>query len=347
VSRDKAVGNDTAVYSSVYISPAVPAASADEIRDVNSRYHDVAAPDYDSKWGISFDGTGQGLVVAKLRKALGGGATTRFERTLEIGAGTGYFTLNLMRAGLIREAVCTDISQGMLDQLQRSAGEMGLEVKTARCDAQALPFPDDSFDLVFGHAVLHHLPDLDAAFREFRRVLRPGGRVAFCGEPSEYGDRLARVPKRAALAVAPAWRRLLGVGRRVDDYASDSEAAEHGLEHVVDVHAFTPGQLDGFASRAGFDGVRVTGEELVAGWFGWANRTLESTAEARQVPRGWHLYAYRGYMLLKALDDNLLERALPPAIFYNLLMSAQVPVDAGAGTRGSNGAQAALPAAAL
>jgi ubiquinone/menaquinone biosynthesis C-methylase UbiE len=334
------------VYSRVYISRAVPPASADEIRDVNSRYHDVAAPDYDSKWGINFEAVGRELVSAKLKKALGAGSGgVRFGRALEIGAGTGYFSLNLLQAGVIEDAVCTDISRGMLDELERSAQKLGLRVETARCDAQALPFPDDSFDLVFGHAVLHHLPDLDAAFREFRRVLKPGGRVAFCGEPSEYGDRLARVPKRAAMRVAPAWRRLLGVGKRVDDFASDSEAAEHGLEHVVDVHAFTPSQLSGFATRAGFDGVRVTGEELVAGWFGWANRTLESTAEPRQIPRGWHLYAYRGYMVLKALDDAVLERALPPAIFYNLLMSAEVPAaDEGAPRAG---AQAALPAAAL
>jgi ubiquinone/menaquinone biosynthesis C-methylase UbiE len=331
------------MYPRVYYCPAVPPASADEIRDVNCRYHDVAAPDYDSKWGISYGTVGQELVSAKLRKALGGGSRAHFDRALEIGAGTGYFSLNLLQAGVVREAICTDISQGMLDELQCSAGRLGLQVETVRCDAQQLPFADDSFDLVFGHAVLHHLPDLDAAFREFRRVLRPGGRVAFCGEPSEHGDRLARVPKRAALAVAPAWRRLLGVGARIDEFASDSEAAEHGLEHVVDVHAFTPGQLQGFAARAGFQGVRVTGEELVAGWFGWANRTLESTAEARQIPRGWHMYAYRGYMALKALDDRLLERALPPAIFYNLLVSAQAPAEA-APARASR-AQAALPAA--
>ena len=211
----------------------------------------------------------------------------------------------------------------MLDELERSAEKLGVRVETARCDAQELPFPDDSFDLVFGHAVLHHLPDLDAAFREFRRVLRPGGRVAFCGEPSEYGDRLARVPKRAALAVAPAWRRLLGVGRRIDDFASDNEAAEHGLEHVVDVHAFTPSQLQGFADRAGFDGVRVTGEELVAGWFGWMNRTLESTAHPGQIPPLWFSWAYHGYLALKALDTRVLEGRLPPAIFYNLLVSAR------------------------
>jgi ubiquinone/menaquinone biosynthesis C-methylase UbiE len=303
----------------------------------------VAAQDYDSKWGISFEAVGRELVAAKLRKALGDRSAS-FGRALEIGAGTGYFSLNLLRGGVIREAVCTDISQGMLDELSRSAERLGLSVETARCDAQQLPFPDDSFDLVFGHAVLHHLPDLDAAFREFRRVLRPGGRVAFCGEPSEYGDRLARVPKRAALADAPAWRRMLGVGLRIDDFASEGEAAVHGLEHVVDVHAFTPRQLQGFATRAGFDAVRVIGEELVAGWFGWANRTLESTAESRQIPRRWHLYAYRGYMLLKALDDAVLERALPPAIFYNLLMSARVPAEAGAGENGHR-PRPALPAA--
>ena len=303
----------------------MPPASADEIRDVNSRYHDVAAADYDSKWGISYGSVGRELVATKLRKALGAGSTAPFGRALEIGAGTGYFSLNLLQAGVIGEAVCTDISRGMLDELERSAERLGLRAETARCDAQALPFADDSFDLVFGHAVLHHLPDLDAAFREFRRVLRPGGRIAFCGEPSEYGDRLARAPKRAALAVAPAWRRLLGVGVRIDDFGSDSEAAEHGLEHVVDVHAFTPGQLHGYAARAGFDSVRVTGEELVAGWFGWANRTLESTAESRQIPRGWHLYAYRGYLLLQTLDRSLLEPRLPAALFYNLLLSARVP----------------------
>jgi ubiquinone/menaquinone biosynthesis C-methylase UbiE len=305
----------------------MPAASADEIRDVNARYHDVAASDYDAKWGISYEEPGRRLVVAKLSKTLGAPAAG-FGRALEIGSGTGYFSLNLARAGLIGELVATDISQGMLDELAASARRLGVSVETVCTESERLPFEDDSFDLVFGHAVLHHLPDLDASFREFRRVLRPGGRIAFCGEPSFHGDRLAAFPKRAAMAVAPYWRRLLGVGPRVDDFSDEAEAVEHGLEHVVDVHAFTPEQLERLAAAAGFETVRVSGEELVAGWFGWANRTLESTAEPRQIPHLWHHYAYRGYMALKQLDDRLLERALPPAIFYNLLVSAQVPLDA-------------------
>jgi ubiquinone/menaquinone biosynthesis C-methylase UbiE len=319
----------------------MPAPSADEIRDVNARYHDVAAADYDAKWGISYEETGRRLVVAKLRKALGGPAR-RFDRALEIGSGTGYFSLNLMRAGLIGELVATDISRGMLDELAASARRMELDVETVCTESERLPFPDNSFDLVLGHAVLHHLPDLEASFREFRRVLRPGGRIAFCGEPSFHGDRLASVPKRAAMAVAPWWRRLLGVGPRIDEFDA-AEAVEHGLEHVVDVHAFTPDQLQQVATAAGFESVRVSGEELVAGWFGWANRTLESTAEARQMPALWYQYAYRGYMVLKALDEGLLEPRLPPAIFYNLLLSAEAPLD---GSLASLEPQAASAAAA-
>src|SRR3954452_14358718 len=211
-------------------------ASPDEIRDVNARYHDVAAADYDAKWGISYEEPGRQLAVAKLRKAPGG-PLRRLDRALEIGAGTGYFSLNLMRAGLIDELIATDISQGMLDELADSARRLDLEVETACTESERLPFEDASFDLVFGHAVLHHLPDLEASFREFRRVLRPGGRIAFCGEPSFHGDRLAALPKRAALAAAPFWRRLLGVGPRVDAFEDEAEAHEHGLEHVVDVHA--------------------------------------------------------------------------------------------------------------
>ena len=309
--------------------------SHDEIREVNVRYHDVAAADYDSKWGISYAPEGRAQVIAKMRRALGGDA--RFGRALEIGAGTGYFTLNLLRAGMIDEAVATDISLGMLHELEESAKRLGVRIETAQCEADTLPFPDDSFDLVFGHAVLHHLPDLDAAFAEFRRVLRPGGRIAFCGEPSRHGDRIAGLPKRAALAIAPAWRRLTGARERALPGTEDEER-DHWLEHVVDVHAFTPGQLEELVERAGFEGVRVTGEELVAGLFGWLNRTLESTAEPESVPMPWIRYAYYGYLGLKQVDTRLLEGRLPPAIFYNLLVSATAP--GAAPSAGANGGRA-------
>src|SRR5580698_11379984 len=80
-----------------------PTLNAEEIRHVNTRYHDVAADHYDAKWGIDFGDVGQAQVISKVRKALGR-EPARFERSLEIGSGTGYFTLNLMLAGLIGNA---------------------------------------------------------------------------------------------------------------------------------------------------------------------------------------------------------------------------------------------------
>jgi hypothetical protein len=94
------------------------------------------------------------------------------------------------------------------------------------------------------------------------------------------------------------------------------------------VHAFTPRDLAALARRSGFDDVRVSGEELTATWFGWMNRTLESTAEPEGVPWLWRQYAYRGYLALQRLDRTVLEQRLPPAIFYNLLISARKPVSA-------------------
>jgi ubiquinone/menaquinone biosynthesis C-methylase UbiE len=179
--------------------------TADEIRDVNTRYHDVAADTYDTKWGIDFGEIGQGQVLGKLRKLLGSELDDGYDRSLEIGAGTGYFSLNLLQAGVVSHATCTDISPGMVSTLNANARRLGLDVKAARADAESLPFADQSFDLLLGHAVLHHLPNLRRAFAEFHRVLRPGGRVVFAGEPSRLGDTIASVPKRSAGLVAPIW----------------------------------------------------------------------------------------------------------------------------------------------
>jgi ubiquinone/menaquinone biosynthesis C-methylase UbiE len=304
--------------------PASPTATPDEIRDANTRYHDAAAAEYDAKWGIDFGAVGQNQVRAKLVKALGAEPAEPFGDALEIGAGTGYFSLNLLQLGVIERATATDISPGMLATLERSASELGLEVRTEATDAESLPFADESFDLVFGHAILHHIPDLARAFTEFDRVLRPGGTVAFCGEPSRYGDRLAAIPKRAGMVAAPVWRRLLGASPAswTTDDASDHD---HSLESEVDVHAFSPDELRAFARSAGFERVRLRGEELVANAYGWLLRSLEATAEPTEVPFGWRHFAYRSYIALQRLDTALLEPRLPPELFYNLVLSARKP----------------------
>ena len=303
--------------------PASPTATPEHIKDVNTRYHDAAADSYDAKWGIDFGDTGQEQVRLKLVKALGGLSGRSFGDGLEIGSGTGYFSLNLLQLGVIETLTATDISPGMLKRLSATAEALGLDVGTVATEAEELPFDDESFDLVFGHAVLHHIPDLEQAFSEFRRVLRPGGVIAFAGEPSRYGDRLAAVPKRAGMIVAPAWRALLRARPRAVPEAEQSNG--HALEGEVDVHAFAPADLRRMLGATGFEDRRVGGEELLANAWGWGLRTVESTAEPDSVPWGWRSFAFRSYIALQKVDTRLLEPRLPAELFYNLLVSGRKP----------------------
>ncbi len=303
--------------------PASPTATPDRIKDANTRYHDAAARGYDAKWGIDFGATGQEQVRQKLAKALGGPGGERFGDALEIGSGTGYFSLNLMQLGAIERLTATDISPGMLGRLSETAATLGLTVETVATEAEQLPFEDESFDLVCGHAVLHHIPDLDQAFAEFRRVLRPGGMIAFAGEPSRYGDRLAALPKQTGMLVAPVWRRLTGARHRAVAEADQSHG--HALESEVDVHAFAPADLRRLLRDAGFADRRVGGEELLSNAWGWGLRTVESTAEPDSVSWAWRSFAFRSYIALQKVDTRLLEPRLPAELFYNLLLSARKP----------------------
>ena len=112
----------------------------------------------------------------RLREAL---EPSSGERVLEIGPGTGYYSLDL--AGWLApdgELQLLDLQQEMLDHAMRRVAERGLgNVVAVRADATALPFDDASFDAVVLTAVLGEIPDRDAALREIARVLKPRGRL--------------------------------------------------------------------------------------------------------------------------------------------------------------------------
>lgn len=307
----------------------------EEIKDANIKYHDAAAGEYDAKWGIDYGPIGRGQVAIKTNKVLGK-ADRRFARGLEIGSGTGYFSLNMMQNGTIEEVVCTDISSGMLKVVEQSAERLGFSdrVTTKHTEAEGFDIPDESFDLVFGHAVLHHLPNLQESFNEFHRLLKPSGMIFFAGEPSATGDRLARYPKTAGHKLSPYWRRVLRVRQASKEEAANGNRAAHdaaheeghAMEHLVDVHAFKPDDLSGFAKTAGFEDVNVIGEELAANWFGWFNRALETDGLQTDIPNAWRQYAYRGYLGFQWFDRVALEGRLPTSIFYNLMIGGRKAV---------------------
>jgi ubiquinone/menaquinone biosynthesis C-methylase UbiE len=101
------------------------------------------------------------------------------ERLLEIGPGTGYYTLDIAGwVGTDGRVEVFDLQQEFLDHVTARAAERGLEnVVPTQGDAIALPYGDGSMDATVLTAVLGEIPDPVAALREIRRVLKPGGRL--------------------------------------------------------------------------------------------------------------------------------------------------------------------------
>jgi SAM-dependent methyltransferase len=113
-------------------------------------------------------------------------------RLLETAAGTGIVTAALAEALPQAEIVATDLNQAMLDVA--AARGLPARVSFQAVDAQALPFPDASFDLVVCQFGAMFFPDRVCAYREARRVLRPGARFLF-----NVWDSLAHNPVSALL----------------------------------------------------------------------------------------------------------------------------------------------------
>ena len=296
-----------------------------DAKQANIAYHDYEAEQYDEKWSISYDERCIDYARDRFAKIAGRDGWP-YPKVLEIGCGTGFFTLNLMPAGVIGEAWVTDISPGMVGVAQRNAKELGLEVHGEVCDAETLPFDDASFDLVVGHAVLHHIPDVELALREVLRVLKPGGRLVFAGEPTRIGDRIARKLSHATWVVttkAAQLRPLALWARPVDELRASSEAA--ALESQVDLHTFTPAELARLAICAGAVDVRVATEELTAAWFGWPVRTFEAAVRPERLGYRWRFFAYRAWQRLSWVDDTVLSRVVPRGLFYNALLTARRP----------------------
>ncbi|MBN9620178.1 MAG: class I SAM-dependent methyltransferase, partial [Actinobacteria bacterium] len=231
--------------------------------------------------------------------------------------GTGFFTLNLKLAGVIEEAHVTDLSPGMVEVARRNARGLGFEVQGRVADAERLPYDDESFDIVIGHAVLHHIPDLDTAFAEILRVLRPGGRFVFAGEPTRHGDYVARRLSRFTWWATTRATRLpqLADWRRPQAELDESSRAA-ALESVVDIHTFVPDELEALARRAGAGEVRVTTSELLASWFGWPVRTFECAVPRERLGLRWANFAFHGWQRLSVVDARL-EGVVPRGLFYN------------------------------
>lgn len=101
------------------------------------------------------------------------------ERILEVGPGTGYYSLDVAEwIGPQGSLDILDVQQEMLDHTMERAVDRGLaNVNPALADATEMPYAEDTFDAAYLVTVLGEIPDQDAALRELCRVLKPGGRL--------------------------------------------------------------------------------------------------------------------------------------------------------------------------
>ncbi|WP_343598866.1 class I SAM-dependent methyltransferase [Mycobacterium sp.] len=312
-----------------------PRASADQVEAARHDsklaqvlYHDWEAETYDEKWSISYDQRCIDYARSCFDSIVPAAETHRlpYDRALELGCGTGFFLLNLIQSGVARRGSVTDLSPGMVKVAVRNGQSLGLDVDGRVADAETIPYDDGTFDLVVGHAVLHHIPDVEQALREVLRVLRPGGRFVFAGEPTTVGDRYARTLSTLTWRITTAAVKLPGLGgwRRPQAELDDSSRAA-ALEALVDLHTFTPRDVEQMATRAGAADVATATVEFTAAMLGWPLRTFEATVPPGRLGWGWARFAFTSWKALSWVDATLWRRVVPKGWFYNVMLTGVKP----------------------
>jgi ubiquinone/menaquinone biosynthesis C-methylase UbiE len=114
-------------------------------------------------------------------------AQARSLRVLEVGVGMGSDYLEWLKAGALATGV--DLSSASLERARRRCELAGYKPDLQPADAEHLPFPDDTFDVVYSYGVMHHSPNTNQCLREAWRVLKPGGqaRIMVYHHPSLTG----------------------------------------------------------------------------------------------------------------------------------------------------------------
>jgi SAM-dependent methyltransferase len=197
------------------------------------------------------------------------------ERVLDVAAGNGNATLAAARR--FAEVVSTDYVPSLLASGSRRAVAEGLPVRFQAADAEALPFDDESFDVVLSTFGVMFAPDHDAAARELARVCRPGARIGLASwTPEGFIGQLFKVvarhvPPPAGVRSPALWGTAAHVDALLGPKASDVSHDKRtfvfrykSAEHFVDVFRTYFGPIHkAFAALDG-DGQRAFEQELLA-----------------------------------------------------------------------------------
>ncbi len=171
----------------------------------------------------------------------------RGKKILEIGLGQGAESEQIIRRGARWSGL--DLTQESVDRVGVRLAIRALPHDDLRQgSALTIPWPDDTFDLVFSHGVLHHIPDIRTAQSEIHRVLKPGGTlVAMLYSRTSLNYQVSiRVVRRAALAMAYPLRRSEFLRKSAPVLRQHLANAEsEGLRHYLALDNFTHRNTDG------------------------------------------------------------------------------------------------------
>lgn len=182
---------------------------------------------------------------------------------LEIGSGTGQLTWGLSNRFPFKSVHACDISTRFLQKAAGVVGASGSPVYYYACDANFLPFRENSFDLVVGHSVLHHFIDYKKIIHHLAKLLRPGGQAIFY-EPvlqgkmliAFFGDLARRVERRTEWGVLDDNddARINHMTRHIMK-AKWIGGDRERLEKIEDKYIFDINEMRKLAQEAGFSGM--------------------------------------------------------------------------------------------
>lgn len=255
-ARFRIVGSKHSLRTSGYTALRGSARGGDtpspmDARELNALVHDREAAFYDDRFLISYDRIGA-AVERDLVRLLG--ERPKVARALDVACGTGYLAIGLAAGGMADEVDACDLSMEMLRRTRANAAIAGAGVRLALCDAERLPYPDGTFDLVVARGALHHVPDPLAGMREMRRVLRAGGTAIVLAEPTASGER------QVGAVVGTAYRALETLKRLARRHREDEEERRRWemASIAANLHTFTPEALEALAEAAGFEEISVS-----------------------------------------------------------------------------------------
>ena len=242
--------------------------------------------------------------------AAAGFANAKHLAVLEVGCGLGTDGAQFAKAGAHYTGI--DLTDAAVD-LARQRFELFQLPGTFRvADAEHLNFPDNSFDIVYSHGVLHHTPDTAAAVREIHRVLRPGGKaVVMLYHRDSYnyrvnismlrrtGVRLLKWPagvKLVHLLTGEPEDSLREHARRLQsqsEYLSSEEFLSRNTDGAGNPLARVYSRNEARELFKGFAHVELHTHFLNKRWLPVLGPLLPRALEARMASRwGWHLWIY-------------------------------------------------------